>query len=245
MNESTLATMFSSATDMHATPQDFYDALDREFGFVLDVCATAENAKCPVYFSLAEGVDGLTRDWAGLALAAMGTIGAVWMNPPYGDPEFPCKPRCTKKKCRPCDPGATKCQARKCGHRGHCIDVYVPGIVDWVKKAYRESLLGVTVVCLLPARTDTRWWHEYVMWGEVRFVRGRLKFGDAKNSAPFPSAVCVFRPPPPPKVYCPCGEDMCSGPEPEEASTGEYEAQCIGTVAHPEAFCPACDSARR
>jgi hypothetical protein len=49
------------------------------------------------------------------------------------------------------------------------------------------------VVMLLPARTDTRWWHEWVMKGEVRFIRGRLKFGGAKNSAPFPSVIVVFK----------------------------------------------------
>ena len=63
----------------------------------------------------------------------------------------------------------------------------------WVKKAYEESRGGVTVVCLLPARTDTAWWHEYAMRGEIRFVRGRLTFGGSKNSAPFPSAVVIFR----------------------------------------------------
>jgi phage N-6-adenine-methyltransferase len=62
----------------------------------------------------------------------------------------------------------------------------------WMRKAYDESIWP-TVVCLVPARTDTRWWHDYAMKGEVRFLRGRLKFGDAKHSAPFPSAVVVFR----------------------------------------------------
>jgi len=65
-------------------------------------------------------------------------------------------------------------------------------ISKWVKKAYESSLKGATVVCLLPARTDTKWWHEYCMKGEIRFIRGRLKFGDAKNSAPFPSAIVIF-----------------------------------------------------
>lgn len=63
----------------------------------------------------------------------------------------------------------------------------------WVKKAYESSLKnGVTVVCLLPARTDTKWWHDYCMEGEIRFIKGRLKFGDGKNSAPFPSAIVIF-----------------------------------------------------
>ena len=68
-------------------------------------------------------------------------------------------------------------------------------IIQWMRKAYESSLRGATVVCLVPARTDTKWWHEYAMMGEIEFIRGRLKFGDAKNSAPFPSAVVVFAPP--------------------------------------------------
>jgi site-specific DNA-methyltransferase (adenine-specific) len=64
----------------------------------------------------------------------------------------------------------------------------------WIKKAYGESLKGATVVCLIPARTDTAYWHDYCMKGEIRFIRGRLKFGGAENSAPFPSALVIFRP---------------------------------------------------
>lgn len=66
-------------------------------------------------------------------------------------------------------------------------------IGKWVEKAANSR---ATVVCLLPARTDTRWWHDNIIGGghktEVRFIRGRLKFGDSKNSAPFPSAVIIF-----------------------------------------------------
>ena len=65
---------------------------------------------------------------------------------------------------------------------------------DWMKKAYESSLEGAVVVCLVPSRTDTAWWHDYAMKGEIEFIRGRLKFGDATNSAPFPSAVVVFKP---------------------------------------------------
>lgn len=65
-------------------------------------------------------------------------------------------------------------------------------ISKWMKKAYESSLKGNTVVCLVPARTDTAWWHDYAMKGEIEFIRGRLKFGNSKNSAPFPSAVVVF-----------------------------------------------------
>lgn len=69
-------------------------------------------------------------------------------------------------------------------------------IGKWVEKARRESVhRGATVVCLLPARTDTKWFHDHCTYGEIRFIKGRLKFGDAKASAPFPSMIVVFRPP--------------------------------------------------
>lgn len=67
-------------------------------------------------------------------------------------------------------------------------------IGDWIKKGYEESQEGKTVVMLLPSRTDTKWWHEYCMKAhEIRFIRGRLKFSGSKNSAPFPSAIVIFK----------------------------------------------------
>lgn len=134
--------MFSSATDNWATPQKLFDELNAEFHFELDVCASAENAKCKKYYT--REVDGLAQKWNG----------RCWMNPPYG---------------------------REIG--------------KWIKKAYEEVANGNAelVCCLLPSRTDTAWWHDYCMKGEIRFIRGRLKFGDSKNSAPFPSAIVIFR----------------------------------------------------
>ncbi len=131
--------LFTSQTDLWATPQDFFDKLNKEFKFELDVCAIEENAKCEKYFT--PEIDGLKQEWNG----------NVWMNPPYGR-----------------------------------------SIGTWMKKAYESSLDGAMVVCLIPARTDTKWWHEYCMKGEIRFIKGRLKFGGSKNSAPFPSAVVIF-----------------------------------------------------
>jgi len=69
---------------------------------------------------------------------------------------------------------------------------YGRAIGRWVKKALEESLNGALVVCLLPARTDTRWWQDYARRGQVWFLRGRLKFGQARNAAPFPSAIVIF-----------------------------------------------------
>lgn len=137
-----LSVHFSSARDDWATPQDFFDALDEEFSFTLDVCASASNAKCANYFTRA--VDGLSQEWS---------CERCWMNPPYGRE-----------------------------------------INTWIKKAVEASRRGALVVCLVPARTDTAWWHDYaVQADEIRFVRGRLRFGDAKHAAPFPSAILIFR----------------------------------------------------
>ncbi len=134
---------FSSKTDLWETPQSFFDALNEEFGFTLDVCASAENAKCRRFYTSVD--DGLAQSWEGVC----------WMNPPYG---------------------------RTIG--------------KWMKKAFLSAEQGAVVVCLVPARTDTAWWHDYAAKGEVRFIRGRLKFGCHSNSAPFPSAVIIFRPKP-------------------------------------------------
>jgi phage N-6-adenine-methyltransferase len=71
---------------------------------------------------------------------------------------------------------------------------YGRAIREWMAKAYRESRSGATVVCLVPARTDSAWWHDYAMKGEVRFLRGRIKFVGEKWSAPYPCAVVIFRP---------------------------------------------------
>ena len=134
--------MFSSKTDMWATPQDVFDKLNEEFNFNTDVCASSTNAKCSHYYT--EQDNGLLQDWKG----------TCFMNPPYG---------------------------RTIG--------------EWVSKAYKESTKGATVVCLLPSRTDTRWWHDNIIDNdaEVRFIKGRLKFGGHNNSAPFPSAIVIFR----------------------------------------------------
>jgi len=68
---------------------------------------------------------------------------------------------------------------------------------DWVRKAFREAQTkaGCTVAMLIPARTNTRWWHDYCMRAaEIRFINGRPKFGDAKHGLPQPLALIVFRP---------------------------------------------------
>lgn len=72
---------------------------------------------------------------------------------------------------------------------------YSRAIVSWVNRAIRFSQPHLPVVMLLPARTDTGWWHEQVLphAAEIRFIRGRLRFQGAPTSAPFPSVIVVFR----------------------------------------------------
>ena len=119
--------LFSSASEHWATPQNVYDALHSEFNFTLDPCL------------LGGAEDGLAISWAGER---------VYCNPPYGR-----------------------------------------GVSLWLAKAPEAKL----AVFLLPSRTDTRWWHEYAMKAqEIRFLRGRLKFGGAKTGAPFPSVLLIY-----------------------------------------------------
>ncbi len=81
------------------------------------------------------------------------------------------------------------------GHTVFCNPPYGREIKNWIKKAYEESTYpGTTVVMLIPSRTDTIYWHRYVMRAkEIRFVKGRLKFGKSTTPAPFPSAVVIFK----------------------------------------------------
>lgn len=69
---------------------------------------------------------------------------------------------------------------------------YGTAIGRWVQKAWESAEAGATVVCLVPARVDTAWWWDWCRFGEIRFLRGRLRFGGGDTSAPFPSAVVVF-----------------------------------------------------
>jgi phage N-6-adenine-methyltransferase len=134
---------FSSKSDKWATPQAFFNQVSAEFGgFDLDVCATAANAKCERFYTIAD--DGLSQLWAA----------KNWCNPPYSD------------------------------------------IKRWVQKARREQLLGKQTVMLIPARTDTAIFHDsiYNLTNvDIRFIKGRLKFGGSPNSAPFPSMLIIFK----------------------------------------------------
>ncbi len=149
------AALLSSKNMDWCTPQDFFDKLDTEFRFVLDVAATENSAKCANFFT--PETDGLNQSWS--------CCGAVFCNPPYGQE-----------------------------------------LKKWVRKAYTEAQSGQTIVLLIPARTDTAFFHDYIYGkAEIRFVRGRLTFTDVDGNpkrdkrgrampAPFPSMVVVYNP---------------------------------------------------
>jgi len=159
------AVLFSSATDEWATPQAFFDAMDLEFGFAFDLAATSENTKCSGWFG-PNGLeeDGLTGDPA-RALKAVGDgTGRRW---------FWCNPPYSR------------------GAQG-----------KFIARVAELRRMGYSTVMLLPARTDTKAFHTHIYdaskWQardgiEIRLLPGRLKFGGAANSAPFPSMLVIFR----------------------------------------------------
>lgn len=80
-------------------------------------------------------------------------------------------------------------------HRVFCNPPYGTAMRAWAMKCYEASRAGALVVLLAHARTDTRWFHDWVYGkAELRFVRGRLKFGDGRQSAPFPSLIAIYPP---------------------------------------------------
>lgn len=75
-----------------------------------------------------------------------------------------------------------------------CNPPYGRELYRWVEKAYISSLSGVTSVLLVPSRTDTKWFHKFVLpFAEIRFLDHRLKFGGSSSPAPFPSMIVIFR----------------------------------------------------
>lgn len=159
---------FSSVNREAGTPRWLYDRLDKVFSFTIDVCASELNHKHERYWTVDDNC--FTKSWADEI---------CWMNPPYGDPEMACKSNCKKKGCQ---------------DRGWHTDHYIPGIIDFMQKAYTESAHAV-VVCLVPARTDNVWFQTYgAKADQILFIAGRLVFEGEKQGAPFPSCLLLFDP---------------------------------------------------
>lgn len=181
--------MYSSESGTWGTPQALFDVLNNAFHFNLDVCALPQNTKCAQYIDPV--TDGLVGGWHGRD---------CFMNPPYGR-------KVNQLKLKHDYPDVYSFCLDKDGNfdekalRSDFKDYYakyVSNIGDWVAKAYLESTMGALVVCLLPSRTETKWWHKYVMRhaSDIWFIAGRLKFeddnGNPVGTAPFPSAIVIF-----------------------------------------------------
>jgi len=129
---------------MNETPRWLFEALDREFHFVLDAAASDDNHLCTTYFT--ERDNALQQDWW--------PYRRVWCNPPYDT----------------------------IGKRN---------LIRWVAKGDVEGKRCL-VAMLLPSKTDTIWWHKYAAKGEIRWVKGRLQFGEHSGKAPWASVVVIF-----------------------------------------------------
>ena len=165
------------------TPARLFHVLNREFGFTLDVAASAENAQCKRYFTIQE--NGLAQSWAGET---------CWMNPPYG-PDLPRWMRKAYESARGAEVPSTQYRVPSTGEslltRNSVLGTTG---VDSQLGTRSSVLVGATVVCLVPARTHTKWFHAYCSQAEVRFLRGRLRFDNADHEAPFAQLVIIFRP---------------------------------------------------
>lgn len=163
-------TLFSSSSGEYETPAWVFDPLNEHFGFTLDAAASHENHKVPLYYT----VDGLYSQHFSTPSrrnACDGLLGpwAYAVVRPGGAP------------------------------RSVWLNPpYGRGIEAWVQKCVAESRIGATVVALLPARTDTSWFHRWVApYADVYFLMGRINFVGAAASAPFPSIIAVYRQHPP------------------------------------------------
>lgn len=176
--------MFSTGNNETETAWDFFTPLHKIHGFTCDLAALITNRKFYEYYG-PDHEDPARRD----VLAVDWPTGMNWLNPPYSDPEAPCHP--------------TACKKKRCLKRGWHTQVYIPGCIDFVRKASEQRALGITTMLLLAARTDTKWFHQYIYDSKgirefrtgvsVDFLQGRLKFEGHATPAPFPSMLVTMR----------------------------------------------------
>ena len=131
---------FKSDKTVYSTPLALFKPICDEFSLELDVCASPENHKCPVYFT--EENDAFKQDW----------VGNCWMNPPFGS-----------------------------------------DLQKWVKRARDEAIKhGGTKVCLIPVRSNTRWWADVIKDAEIRFITGEVNFNEAERGLWLPLCFLIF-----------------------------------------------------
>jgi len=171
MDENTIKTMMSTGKDDYGTPQWLFDYLNSVFKFNIDLAASKWNKKVEKFYSIKD--NSFKKKW----------VGNCWLNPPYSKPQTKCSVDCSKPVCN---------------RRGYHLTHNRPGLINWVEAAHRKSeRYKSTVVCLVPSRTDTKWFEIVWLYSIlVCFIKGRLKFcsKNEKNdfSAPFPSCLTIF-----------------------------------------------------
>lgn len=184
---------FQTGNNDRETPWPFFRWVEEHRAkkpFHADMAATLANAKVPQNYYGPDHEDPARRDsliipWP---FAAGPSNRPLWLNPPYGRSEQPCKTPCTKKRCE---------------KRGYHVNTYIPGCYDFVRKAAQERERGCETWLLVAARTDTEWFHDFVwddasnLWrrGVVgEFLKDRIQFVGAEHGAPFPSLLVHFTP---------------------------------------------------
>lgn len=169
MDKKTTKLMFSSKTDNWATPQEFYDWINKMYNFNLDPCCDTYNCKTEIGFWHDEGLNWLQERWTILENNKYDKNWEYWLD--------------LRESQRT---------------RVFCNPPYWRELKDWVAKASEEIKKDYCdlIVMLIPARTDTKYFHEYIYKKEnveIEFLKWRLKFWDSKNSAPFPSMLVIFK----------------------------------------------------
>lgn len=163
--------LFSSASGSWTTPPELYAELDHEFHFDFDPCPSNPTRQCP-------------------KCKGRRTIAAMLV-PTYESSLMGNEPPCDN--CNGTGKEKFDGLSIAWGKSNYVNPPYGREIGKWLAKGVMEWKKGKTVVFLIPSRTDTKWWHDYVMKAdEIRFIKGRLKFSSHENSAPFPSAIVIF-----------------------------------------------------
>lgn len=189
------ALMFGTGNNATGTPLDFFAQMnERAGGFGCDVAADQLLTLVPGCWYGPDHQDATRRDCLSVDWP---TDRPNWLNPPYAEPEQPC-PRSKKT-------GELRCKKKRCQQRGWHTDVYLPGCIDFIRKAEEQRQRGAETWALVASRTDCEWFHDFV-WDAERhlfrcgregeFLRGRLVFRRAgkPDPAPFPSLLIRFRP---------------------------------------------------
>jgi hypothetical protein len=192
------ALMFGTGNNATGTPHDFFiEMYEAAGGFGCDLAADKLLTLVPDCWYGPDHDDPARRDCLSVDWP---TDKPNWMNPPYAEPEQPCPHRRIGGEV-----DFSRCKKKRCVKRGWHTEVYIPGCIDFVRKAEEQRRRGAETWALVASRTDVEWFHDFIwdqyasVWRSGRhgtFLRGRLTFrrNGKPDPAPFPSLLVVFRP---------------------------------------------------